>query len=192
MNDREEEYLIKKGDISYINRRRRIEHVGKNIYLYDLSPLAFLVFKYTNLSQILNLEDYDNQTKNFAEAIVMEKTLNIVLSKISYDFYINNISYYIELIVDSIRDELCFVPTVKYDDIKTNEAFRLYLNQYFWIMDTILAGSINIHYNLKDIQAHSVIPWEHAFYVTDYCIKPFLKKFRLEIARYYYYGKEKV
>ena len=187
----EYEYLNRKYDLAEINYRRKTEHIGKNIYAYDLTPLAFLSLRHLDLYKTFGMEEYDQDIKNRIESIIMERTLNIVLSKESFDYYINNITRYIELIQDYCYDDIMLQPNIDYEDMNVLDILKEYIYRFFHIMNIILAGSINTNYNLKDISEGVPIPWSDAFYVTDYCINKNSKTYRLEITRYYYYDKEK-
>lgn len=184
------DYISLKTDLANINARRKSEHVGKNIYVYDLTPLAFLSLRYLRLYKIFGIDEYEKDIKDSVESIIMERTLNIVLSKMSFDYYTNNIRSYMEMIEDYVYDELMFRPSLNYEDDTVINKIKNYIYRFYSIINIILAGSINTNYNLKDVPYGVPIPWTNAFYVTDYCISKVLKIYRLEITRYYYYNKE--
>lgn len=191
MNLREEDYLIDKFNNENIKKLSKQQHVGRNVYVYDLQPLSFIRFKnlkYCNLYEVFNLQDYDKYVQNSIESIIMERTLNIVLSKKSLDHYINDISYYIDLLSDYVYDDWRFYLTVDYENTKVIEALKKYINLFYNTLNIILAGSIDINHNLKDT---NVKDWNKAFSILDYVINVVTKSYRLEIARYYYYDKEK-
>ena len=186
----EYEYITRKNDLRDINSMRKIDHIGKNLYVYDLTPLAFLSLRHLKLYKSFGLEDYDQDIRDYIENIIMERTLNIVLSKTSFDYYINNITRYIELIQDYSYDAIMAQPIIDYEDMHAISTITEYVYKFYNVMNIILAGSININYNLKDLDHTDTIPWHNAFYIMDYCINKMTKTYRLEIARYYYYDKE--
>ena len=190
MRNSDYEYITLKTDLAHINARRKTEHIGKNIYVYDLTPLAFLSLRQLKLYKLFGIDEYKKDTKDMVESIIMERTLNIVLSKLSFDYYVNNITAYMEMLEDYIREELNVILSLNYEDENVLNIMREYIYKFFSIMNVILAGSINTNYNLKDIPYDVPIPWTDAFYVTDYCISKTFKTYRLEITRYYYYTKE--
>lgn len=194
MNDlRFEDLLIKKQHIKFINTRGKLDHIGKNIYVYDLTPITFLRFSRSYLNnnyKIFGLEEYDKTTKDLIESIIMERTLNIVLSKKSLDYYLNNINAYIELINDYVYEDICVNLSISYDNKEVYKTIKKYIKTFSRIINYILADSIDINYNIKDMKDTESINWEKAFYVLDYTINIKNTNFRLEIARYYYYKDE--
>lgn len=195
MNDlRFEDLIIKKQNISFIEKRGRLEHIGKNIYVYDLTPITFLRFNkfYSGLYKIFDIEEYDKTTKDLIESIIMERTLNIVLSSKSLNYYLNNINAYIELITDYVYEDVCVNLCINYDNENNNRELIRYITIFSKIINSILSGSVDINYNIRDMKETDNINWEQAFYVLDYNISLKTSNFQLEIARYYYYKDNKL
>lgn len=195
MNDlRFEDLIIKKQNISFIEKRGRLEHIGKNIYVYDLTPITFLRFNkfYSGLYKIFDIEEYDKTTKDLIESIIMERTLNIVLSSKSLNYYLNNINAYIELITDYVYEDVCVNLCINYDNENNNRELIRYITIFSKIINSILSGSVDINYNIRDMKETDNINWEQAFYVLDYNINLKTSNFQLEIARYYYYKDNKL
>lgn len=169
--------------------------LGKNIYIYDLRPIAMLrfqVWRYGILYYLFNIEDESRDIQDTVENIVMERLLEISLSKIDTKFYLNNIVNLYDTLVNYINEVYKINITL---DIKDSHITILtaYVNDFINLIDKILAKSIDIGLNVNDLDMfYNIIDLENCFSIKDLEINISKQFYILVIEKYFRYQDRRI
>lgn len=181
--------------LQYVDNECEKEHIGRNLYYYDLSPLGFLRlrrFIFGDIAKILGIDTLPTNTINDIECVIMEETLKAVLSGYRYQLYLNNIPLYLEWLSDYIYEKCSTIISYNMLDVMTIEVMKRYLETFSRVTHIILSGSINVNCNLEDKYQLDIdnYNWNDMFSVIDYNIIPHMNYYKLEICKYYYIKEE--